>query len=210
MRCLGIDPGQAKTATATLIHSDYPMDNINLDIPRGPRDVIDKRYRKEQSRLKVNAGILDIEDRLVKRKPVKVKLVSDEDVDKKDVTQITNISNDLSEPEASNNTSTNAMEKAILEFNSNLEAQLVSTAKESSTLRAFYSSERFKQDLYDYREACRHDLDKATTSILKLRSYVPDRQPTDEDLEKIIHAVDEDIDSAQLVVDGLPNTTKYD
>ncbi|KAI1293930.1 hypothetical protein EDD11_008344 [Mortierella claussenii] len=81
IRSLCIDPGVVSTATATLIHSSYEKDNINLSIPRGPRDNIDRRYRKQQSRLKVDAGITEIESRLQEQKPVEAKLgVGDSDV----------------------------------------------------------------------------------------------------------------------------------
>ncbi|KAG0037661.1 hypothetical protein BGZ83_003345, partial [Gryganskiella cystojenkinii] len=65
VRTLCLDLGVASTATAVLTHSDYPDNAFNLHIPRGPRDVIDRRYRKEQTRQKKAKGIEEIEGRLV-------------------------------------------------------------------------------------------------------------------------------------------------
>lgn len=205
IRSLCIDPGIASTATATLIHSFYEKDNINLSIPRGPRDDIDRRYRKQQSRIKMGAGITEIESRLEQQKLVEVKLVAgDLDVAMEGNSGITsNSQDDMTLFPA-------ALEKAAQDYESYVRAHLVNVAKEASTLRSFYGSARFKQDRFDYREALRHDLDKATTAILRMRKYVPDRQPTDEDLQKVLHQLDEDIESSMVVVDGLPNVKKYD
>ncbi|KAF8910782.1 hypothetical protein BGZ58_005905, partial [Dissophora ornata] len=187
VRSLGIDPGIASTATATLIHSRYEKDNINLNIPRGPRDDIDRRYRKQQSRLKIDAGITEIEGRLVQRKPFEAKLVDgDSDVTMEGNSGITGIDAVTPFPKA--------VEKAMQDYESAIKVHLVNAANEASILRAFYGSARFKQDKYDYREALRHDLDKATTAILQMRKHVPDRQPSDEDLEKVLFQLDEDIE----------------
>ncbi|KAG0034384.1 hypothetical protein BGZ83_004202, partial [Gryganskiella cystojenkinii] len=125
-RSLCIDPGVACTATATLIHSGYANDNINLSIARGPRDVIDKRYRKEQSKLKVDAGIPEIEARLVPLKPVEVMTLREDPI------------------------STETMEKAVQEYQSSVLEHILSRATESSALRAYYGGEKFKKDKYDY------------------------------------------------------------
>lgn len=153
-RAICIDLGCASTATAVLAHSDYPQDNFNLSVPRGPRDVIDKRYRKEQSEEKVKAGIPEIEARLVPLKPVEVK-----------EGQFT-----------MNGIAAHGM--ALLEH-------ICSDAKESPLLRDFYGGETFKKNKYDYRQAIRHDLDKATTAVLKMRHLVPDRHPSEANLERI-------------------------
>ncbi|KAG0057644.1 hypothetical protein BGZ83_007017 [Gryganskiella cystojenkinii] len=144
------------------------------------------------------------------RVPGNVKLIDDdEDVSMEDESEATNVSDDRPEPDASNDPWTMAMEKAELEHDLNVKAHLVSAAKESTALRAYYGSDRFKQDQHDYREACRPDIGKVITAILKIRNYLPDRHPTDEDLENIIRNVDEDI-SVRMVVDELTNTVKYD
>ena len=65
VRTLCLDLGVASTATAVLTHSHYPVDAFNLHIPRGPRDTIDRRYRKEQTKKKKAGGIEDIEGQLV-------------------------------------------------------------------------------------------------------------------------------------------------
>ncbi|KAF9401727.1 hypothetical protein BGZ76_007495, partial [Entomortierella beljakovae] len=103
-----------------------------------------------------------------------------------------------------------ALEKAIQDYESAVTAHLVNVTNEASTLRSFYGSVRFKQDKYDYKEAMRHDLDKATTAILQLRKHVPDQQPSDEDLAKVLFQIDEDLKSSMEVVSGLPNGKKYD
>ncbi|KAF9109300.1 hypothetical protein BGX27_007771 [Mortierella sp. AM989] len=204
VRSLCIDPGIASTATVTLIHSSYEKDNINLNIPRGPRDDIDRRYRKQQSCIKIDAGITEIEGRLVQRKPVEAKLVvGDSDVSMEGDSGITSNSQDTITP------STKAVEKAIQDYESAVKVHLVNVANEASTLRSFYDGARFKQDKYDYREALRHDLDKATTAILRMRKHVPDQQPSDEDLEKVLYQLDEDIDCSMAVVNGLPNVKEY-
>ncbi|KAF9177953.1 hypothetical protein BGZ51_008235, partial [Haplosporangium sp. Z 767] len=183
----------------------YEKDNINLNIPRGPRDDIDRRYRKQQSRLKIDAGITEIEGRLVQRKPVEAKLVvGDSDVTMEGDSGIISNSQDTITP------FTEAVEKAMQDCESAIEVHLVNVANEASILRSFYGSARFKQDKYDYREALRHDLDKATTAILRMRKHVPDRQPSDEDLEKVLFQLDEDIKSSMAVVNGLPNVKEYD
>ena len=205
IRSLCIDPGIASTATATLIHSSYEKDNINLNIPRGPRDDIDRRYRKQQSRIKIDAGITEIEGRLVQRKPVEAKLVvGDSDVSMEGNSGMTSNSQDTITP------FTKAVEKAMQDYESAVKVHLVNVAKEASTLRSFYGCARFKQDKYDYREALRHDLDMATTAILRMRKHVPDQQPSDEDLEKVLYQLDEDINSSMAFFDGLPNAKEYD
>ncbi|KAF9913591.1 hypothetical protein FBU30_003237, partial [Linnemannia zychae] len=194
IRSLGIDPGIASTATATLIHSKYEKDSINLDIPRGPRDDIDRRYRKQQSHLKIEAGITEIESRLVQRKSVEISLAVDAE------SQIID-----------NNTValSRAVRAATHDYEANLEDHLANVAKESSVLRSYYGSTKFKQDKFDYREALRHDLDKATTAVLRMRNHVPSRQPTADDLEKILFQLDEDIKTSMEVVNGLPNVKAY-
>ena len=205
IRSLCVDPGIASTATATLIHSSYEKENINLNIPRGPRDDIDRRYRKQQSRIKIDAGITEIEDRLVQQKPVEAKLVvGDSDVIMEGGSGIASNSQDTITP------ITKAMEKAIQDYESAVKVHLVNVAKKASTLRSFYGGARFKQDKYDYREALRHDLDKATTAILQMRKHVPDRQLSDKNLADVLHHLDDDIKGSMAFFDGLPNVKEYD
>ncbi|KAI1315230.1 hypothetical protein EDD11_001062 [Mortierella claussenii] len=124
---------------------------------------------------------------LQERKPVEAKLgVGDSDVTMEGDSGITSNSQDT-------------MEKAMKDCESVVNAHLVNAANEASILRSFYSSTRFKQDRYDYREVLRYDLDKATTTILKMHNRSPDRQPSDEDLE-----------TSMAVVEGMPNVKKYD
>lgn len=205
IRSLCIDPGIASTATATLVHSNYEKYNVNLNIPRGPRDDIDRRYRKQQSHMKIDAGITEIEDRLMQRQSIVAKLgVDGLDIAMEGDSGINSKSQGAVEPFAT------AVEEAVHSYESAVKAHLFNVASEASTLRSFYGSTRFKQDKYDYREALRHDLDKATAAILRMRKYVPDRRPSDDDLEKVLDYVDEDIKSVMEVVNGLPNAKGYD
>ncbi|KAI7816504.1 hypothetical protein BC939DRAFT_468965 [Gamsiella multidivaricata] len=105
---------------------------------------------------------------------------------------------------------TKAVEKAMQDYESAVKVHLVNVAKKASTLRSFYGGARFKQDKYDYREALRHDLDKATTAILQMRKHVPDRQLSDKDLADVLHHLDDDIKGSMAFFDGLPNVKEYD
>jgi hypothetical protein len=209
-RSLCIDPGVASTGTATLVHSEYPKDAINLDIPRGPRDVIDRRYRKEQNALKVEDGILDVEARLVPLKRVEIKVIFQQDQEQ----AMGDVSGDMGGGEfkhdAGTETLAQAMDKAVRDHKSNVESYIISQARESSALRAYYGRDTFKRDKYNYREAIRHDLDKATTAVLDMRKCVPDRQPTDEDLQTIIHSVQSNIEEAKRFTEGLSSFNHYD
>ncbi|KAF8948831.1 hypothetical protein BGZ46_005291, partial [Entomortierella lignicola] len=199
MRCIGIDPGIASTATATLVHSGYKNDNINLSILRGPRDDIDRRYRKQQSRLKIDAEITEIESRLLQRKPVEVGLSNgDLEVTIEGDLEITSNSHDATMP---------PFIKAIQEYESNLNAQLINVTKDASILQSFYGSSKFKKDKYDFQQALRHDIDKATNAILKMRKHVPDLQPSDKHFEKKFFQLMEDIETSKLVV---KNAKGYD
>lgn len=201
IRCIGIDPGIANTATATLIHSGYKKDNINLSIPRGPRNNIDCRYRQQLSLLKIKEGITKIESKLVGQKPIEAKLaVGEFDVTMEGGLGITGISYD----------GTMVFTKAVEDYESSFKAYVINVTSEASTLRSFYGGATFKQDKYKYRETLRHDLDKATTAILQMRNCVPDKQPSDEDLDAILFQLHEDIRSSQAFFDGLPNVKAYD
>ncbi|KAI7819791.1 hypothetical protein BC939DRAFT_459224 [Gamsiella multidivaricata] len=105
---------------------------------------------------------------------------------------------------------TKAVEKAMQDYESAVKVHLVNVAKKASTLRSFYGGARFKQDKYDYREALRHDLDKATTAILQIRKHVPERQLSDKDLADVLHHLDDDIKGSMAFFDGLPNVKEYD
>lgn len=165
-RCIGIDPGVACTATATLSHSSFKSLNINLSTPRGPRNDIDRRYRHRQSHLKQEAGIPDVEAGLVPLKSVEVQHVD---------TEIP--SAQLNHGQSEQQTLTLAMDKAAEEHLSSVIEYATSQARASTILREYYGSVRFKKDTFDYKEAARHDLDRATTAILDLRSTVPDGLP---------------------------------
>ncbi|KAF9993398.1 hypothetical protein BGZ79_001945, partial [Entomortierella chlamydospora] len=157
------------------------------------------------SRIKTEAGITEIEDRLVQRQSVEAKLgVDDSDVVMEGDSGIPSSSQYAVESFAA------SVEEAIRNYESAVKAHLVNVASEASTLRSFYGSTRFKQDKYDYREAQRHDLDKAAAAILRMWKHVPDRQPSDEELEKVLDYIDEDIKSVMEVVNGLLNVKGYD
>ncbi|KAG0346025.1 hypothetical protein BG004_002615 [Podila humilis] len=113
IRSLGIDPGMSNTAIATLIHSEY---------------------RNQQSRVKIDAGISEIEDKLVRQRPLELNL-SDGDLD---------ITVDGNSGITSNNSFTKAVERAIWDYESAVKDHLVSVARESSTLRTFYGSAKCK------------------------------------------------------------------
>ncbi|GJJ77490.1 hypothetical protein EMPS_09849 [Entomortierella parvispora] len=219
IRALCLGPGVACTATGTLVHSNFEHDAINLVIPRGPRDTMNRRYRKHQSNLKSAKGIPDVEARLVSMKPVQVGMIAQgdrdqimEDVQEKNEAQTglamedvqTSSGDDSSQTEMGMMTLTAAMIQAAQEFESAVKTHIVSQAKESPTLRSYYGSVKFKKDKYDYHEAIRHDLDSATTAVLKMRHFVPDRQPTADDLQKIINTVLEDPRKAKKDVEALP------
>lgn len=227
IRTLCLDPGVACTATGTLVHSRFVQDAINLVIPRGPRDVINRRYRKDQSNRKTVAGIPDVEARLVSMKPVQVKMIAQGDPDQfmddvqennRDEGKEEQVMEDVKESagdeqsqgETGMNTLTTAMVQAVQEFDSMVRTHIVSQAKESPILRRYYGSVKFKRDKHDYREAIRHDLDKATTAILKMRHYVPDRQPTADDVQSIIKSVLADPEKAKMDVEELPGVKSYD
>ncbi|KAG0312802.1 hypothetical protein BGZ99_009260, partial [Dissophora globulifera] len=105
---------------------------------------------------------------------------------------------------------TKAVEKAIQDYESAVKDHIVNVAKEASTLRSFYGGARFKQDKYDYRQALRHDLDRATTAILRMRKHVLDRQLSDKDIEDVLYHLEEDIKSSMAFFDGLPSVKEYD
>lgn len=203
------------------------QDAINLVIPRGPRDVINRRYRKDQSNRKTVAGIPDVEARLVSMKPVQVKMIAQGDPDQfmddvqennRDEGKEEQVMEDVKESagdeqsqgETGMNTLTTAMVQAVQEFGSMVRTHIVSQAKESPILQRYYGSVKFKRDKHDYREAIRHDLDKATTAILKMRHYVPDRQPTADDVQSIIKSVLADPEKAKMDVEELPGVKSYD
>ncbi|GJJ77959.1 hypothetical protein EMPS_10318 [Entomortierella parvispora] len=225
IRALCLDPGVACTATGTLVHSNFEHDAINLVIPRGPRDTINRRYRKHQSNLKSAKGIPDVEARLMSMKPVQVGMIAQgdrdqimEDVQEKNEAQTglamedvqTSSGDESSQRETGMMTLTAAMIQAAQEFESAVKTHIVSQAKESPILRSYYGSVEFKKDRYHYREAIRHDLDSATTAVLKMRHFVPDRQPTADDLRRIINTVLEDPGKAKKDVEALPGVKSYD
>ena len=209
-RSICIDPGVACTATATLVHSAYDFDNINLSTPRGPRAHIDRHYRNEQSQLKVDAGIPAVEAGLVPLKLVEVKYndQSEQDQVMEDVSG--QLGNDQSGQDDEPGNLTQAMDKAAEEYKSSVMAHIVSEGKASSVLRNFYGGTRFKKDTHDYREAIRHDLDKATTAVLNMRKFVPDRQPTKDDFLDILRSVENDVEAAKRFAEELPSAQKYD
>ncbi|GJJ77078.1 hypothetical protein EMPS_09437 [Entomortierella parvispora] len=215
IRVLCLDPGVACTATGTLVHSNYPEVAINLTIPRGSRDIIDNRYRKEQSARKIKEGIPDIEARLVALKPVEARLVLVKPTDVK-TTDPNNLDQGMKDvPVAASvkkdtDSLNTAMKAAVHEYEETVKAHIISQAKESSALRNFYGTKKFKRDKYDYREAIRHDLDKSSTAILNMRHCVPHPQATDADLLSIISAVQEDFEGARHTVSKLPRGKQFD
>ncbi|KAF9926429.1 hypothetical protein FBU30_003994 [Linnemannia zychae] len=196
------NPGIASTATATLIHSCYEKDNLSLKVPCDPRDNIDKRYHRQQSCLKLDAGITEIESRLVQRKLVEAKLLlGDLDVTMESDSGIISKSADT--------ITLLVTEKAMEDYESAVRDDLINQAKDASILRSFYGSIRFKQDLYGYREAQRHDLDKVTTAIQQMRKHVPEKQPSKEDFDKVLFQLDDDLKSSMAVVNGMSNVKEY-
>ncbi|KAF9583445.1 hypothetical protein BGW38_009443 [Lunasporangiospora selenospora] len=105
---------------------------------------------------------------------------------------------------------TKAIEDAMLDYESAVKAHLVNVANKASILQSFYSSTRFKQDKYDYREALRHDLDVATTVILRMRKHISDQKPSGEGFEKVLFQPDEDFNTSMVVVNELLNVKEYD
>ncbi|KAG0007574.1 hypothetical protein BGZ80_004494 [Entomortierella chlamydospora] len=204
-----------KVIAADTIFQQYLKITSQLQVPlfrlKG-RDICDgsfmsqcARTLSDMSRIKTEAGITEIEDRLVQRQSVEAKLgVDDSDVVMEGDSGIPSSSQYAVESFAT------SVEEAIRNYESAVKAHLVNVASEASTLRSFYGSTRFKQDKYDYREAQRHDLDKAAAAILRMWKHVPDRQPSDEELEKVLDYIDEDIKSVMEVVNGLLNVKGYD